>query len=477
MTETSRTSALLSALVEATPRVRIDGDASEGPLSSRGLFAAALRALAARERNGAEGVRARLAGLAAIGLEGPDATGAPQIGNSLDAAEAAATGILARSEAQLAKSEAPLDPHQLQALCTWEADDLLSAMAECGEGGTMADEVNAERLTAYLRRYLNDDTLSVVVCSPLNGGFGKETHLFSVAGTALTGDFVMRRDMVVQLIPNACHKVAAEFAVIKAAGDAGFETPEVLWLDCEHPEIAGGDFIIMRRSRGQAGGNLFGADKAPDSTLNDQLGRVMATLHGLPPLTSLGDLTESIRADLWGVPAHVATRAYLENYLAMFRNAPHTHSPATVAIFRWLLANVPESDIVATLVHGDIGFHNMLLDEGELVAVLDWEFAHIGHPGEDLAYAFNAGGNDLDWSRVIRAYEAAGGPAIPRRHFEFFRIFMQARNAVSTNLASAKLFAGEVSDLRLLSGDFYFRPHILKSLGGMISAYQQEFGE
>jgi aminoglycoside phosphotransferase len=40
------------------------------------------------------------------------------------------------------------------------------------------------------------------------------------------------------------------------------------------------------------------------------------------------------------------------------------------------------------LVHGDYGPQNVLLDPGalEITAVLDWEWAHAGHPVEDIAW-------------------------------------------------------------------------------------------
>ncbi|GAB2757711.1 phosphotransferase [Streptomyces bullii] len=40
------------------------------------------------------------------------------------------------------------------------------------------------------------------------------------------------------------------------------------------------------------------------------------------------------------------------------------------------------------LVHGDFGPHNVLLDPVTLqvAAVVDWEFAHLGEPVEDLAW-------------------------------------------------------------------------------------------
>jgi Ser/Thr protein kinase RdoA (MazF antagonist) len=38
------------------------------------------------------------------------------------------------------------------------------------------------------------------------------------------------------------------------------------------------------------------------------------------------------------------------------------------------------------LVHGDFGPNNVLLAGSAVVAVLDWEFAHLGDPVEDLAW-------------------------------------------------------------------------------------------
>ncbi|MFB4421339.1 phosphotransferase [Streptomyces sp. QL37] len=39
-------------------------------------------------------------------------------------------------------------------------------------------------------------------------------------------------------------------------------------------------------------------------------------------------------------------------------------------------------------MHGDFGPNNVLLDPGtfEVTAVVDWEFAHLGDPVEDLAW-------------------------------------------------------------------------------------------
>jgi aminoglycoside phosphotransferase len=41
----------------------------------------------------------------------------------------------------------------------------------------------------------------------------------------------------------------------------------------------------------------------------------------------------------------------------------------------------------AVIVHGDFGPQNVLIDDGRIRALLDWEFAHVGRSIEDLAWA------------------------------------------------------------------------------------------
>jgi aminoglycoside phosphotransferase (APT) family kinase protein len=283
----------------------------------------------------------------------------------------------------------------------------------------------------------------------------------------------MRRDMVVNLIPNTCHRVSTEFEVLKAVRPHGLPTPDVLWVDTRHDLLPGGDFIIMRRSRGLSGGTLFGAATPPDPVLNDRIGTLLGELHTLPPLTELGELTESIRPEFWTMRASEVVRINLRGYLSMLLGCPHAPSLATVAILNWLIAHVPESPVVACLNHGDVGFHNMLLDRGELTALLDWESAHIGHPAEDLAYLYNAAGADLDWPRVMSAYREAGGIPPTPSELLYFRIMMLARIAVSLNIAPSRLLNGEVRDLRLLVAENFMRPRVLQSIGALIDEYSR----
>jgi hypothetical protein len=75
---------------------------------------------------------------------------------------------------------------------------------------------------------------------------------------------------------------------------------------------------------------------------------------------------------------------------------------ATVELSSLALDATPTGTV---LVHGDFGPQNLLLDEdtAEPTALLDWEFAHVGHPVEDIAWA--------EW--IVRMHHPHLVPALP----------------------------------------------------------------
>jgi aminoglycoside phosphotransferase len=68
-------------------------------------------------------------------------------------------------------------------------------------------------------------------------------------------------------------------------------------------------------------------------------------------------------------------------------------------------------EVGEVLVHGDFGPNNVLLDPDtfEVTAVVDWEFAHLGDPVEDLAWC--------EW--IVRMHHPQGSHALDH----FFRAY------------------------------------------------------
>jgi aminoglycoside phosphotransferase (APT) family kinase protein len=55
------------------------------------------------------------------------------------------------------------------------------------------------------------------------------------------------------------------------------------------------------------------------------------------------------------------------------------------------------------IVHGDFGPQNVLIEGDRITALVDWEFAHIGQPVEDLAWA--------EW--IVRMHHPDAVDALP----------------------------------------------------------------
>jgi aminoglycoside phosphotransferase (APT) family kinase protein len=360
-------------------------------------------------------------------------------------------------------------------LCAWESADLLEQARPLETGPDNARgavHIDRDNLQAYLVDRLNDPGVSVKSVSPLAGGFGKETILFDFDSTTLRGSFVMRRDMAQDTgVNNDCHRVEHEYPVIKAVFDQGFPAPDALWLDTDHALLPGGHFIVMRRSPGTMVGNFFGARSQIPDDLADTLAETMARLHGLPPLRVVGDLTESICGDSWQLEQGECTRRYIQNWYDLYRNGDHHPSPAIISLYGWLLDNIPKRSGPPVLLHGDFGFHNFLFHNDALNAVLDWEFAHVGDPAEELGYVKVTVGGALDWDRLLDRYLASGGQSVDTQTLKYFEIWAYVRNASGASLLSNCFNSGLSNDLKLTVLPYGHIPQFIRGAQALIDQY------
>lgn len=482
---------LLAALTAEFNRLapRIADKDTDG--SAAQAISNAILLLRNRETGGAEFVQAQLARLAATlrdiagilnGAERPEL-------QSLQAAIAGAeksadVGVLETmwrdilASAQRFASDIAADANVsadqkqavLAALVAWEAKDRQSQVAPTAAAdGDTAVSIDADNLTAYLRDRFAEPGLEIIALTPLAGGFGKETVLFDVAGKALAGSFVMRRDLAGEAsLTNDCHRIKMESPVIEAAHARGFPAPEVVWLDTEHRLLPGGDFIVMRKSPGKIGGNFFGATTAIPDDLVDSLAEIMARLHALPPLVELGDLNDAIRAELWDKTREESIRDYIAGWRDFFLASNHSASPSMMALFGWLLDHVPPRQGRPVLLHGDFGFHNFLFDDGKLTAVLDWEFAHVGDPAEELGYVRETVGKAIDWDRLVANYVAAGGDPVDDQTMHYFRVWAHVRNAAASNIFAANFIAGMTDELKLAFLPYIHFPMFISAAQALI---------
>lgn len=137
----------------------------------------------------------------------------------------------------------------------------------------------------------------------------------------------------------------------------------------------------------------------------------------------------------------------LEHWEATLDAADVGPEPVTRAAIRWMRRNPPPPAQKLAMVHGDFRAGNFLYDDaGELVAVLDWEMAHLGDPLEDLAWSLSrvlSFGKDDRRSglatkdEALRIWQAASGLAIDPAALHWWELMMCIKGQAIWNAGAA----------------------------------------
>jgi aminoglycoside phosphotransferase (APT) family kinase protein len=316
-----------------------------------------------------------------------------------------------------------------------------------------------ERLSRYLaRRYpaLPADVVRSLRVVP--GGRGKETSLVELApNDLLPSRLVLRRDLSLSVTGASAY---AEFPLLQAVDALGMPVPKPLLAE-KDPTHLGGTFILMTEIEdAKAGGELFAelndlTRLAP--TFAPRLVGALATLHTLRHHPSGTELAGHATG---GTDALDMVRGFQQ----MFRTIAHK-PPLHVATdlgFAWLLANPLPKNRPLRLVHGDVGLHNVLVRNGELAAILDWELAHLGDPAEDIAYAWSPLLRHLlTWEEFTQHYRDQGGDAdsYDRHAVAWYGVWAHTRNSVYVALHYDWAATGQRKDIECFNAgtDFFAR--------------------
>lgn len=213
----------------------------------------------------------------------------------------------------------------------------------------------------------------------LSGGANMETWSFDLVSGSVSQELILRR--MPQLAATGAStpgvlggmSLATEASLLTLAARYGVDVPTVTVILEEGDGLGNG--YIMSRERGEALPFKLLAEARYAEALEGlayRCGESMARIHSVP----LDELPSEVH------------RFSIEQQLQRQQNLLDHHgnvSPVHQLALNWLVERRP-LDGRHTLVHGDFRNGNLLVDEQGLVAVLDWELAHVGHPAEDLGY-------------------------------------------------------------------------------------------
>jgi aminoglycoside phosphotransferase (APT) family kinase protein len=199
----------------------------------------------------------------------------------------------------------------------------------------------------------------VVALNQLAGGASKEAWAVNLAD----GRELLVRRAGVGVIHRDTLSLEQEFRVLEAAVEAGVRAPRpVAYLG----DIDGHEAFAMERVEGETIGRRLVRD--PPAALPLEMASELAKIHSIEPLDFL--------------PRGGAIARFYDELDSV--GEPH---PAIEYGLVWVRERLSDGTRPrrTTFVHGDFRLGNLAVTD-RLVAVLDWEFAHVGDPIEDVAW-------------------------------------------------------------------------------------------
>jgi aminoglycoside phosphotransferase (APT) family kinase protein len=265
----------------------------------------------------------------------------------------------------------------------------------------------------------------------LPGGASKEAWAVDSDGREL-----LIRRAAGGVIHQATLSLEQEFEVLRAAYEAGVRVPEpIAYLG----DVEGHEAFVMARIHGETIGRRIVRDPPPD--LDVQMAEELARIHAIPParvpFLETGDPVTRFYDELDSV------------------GEPH---PAIELGLHWVKERLP-THREPVVVHGDWRIGNIAVDANGIVAVLDWEFAHLADPVEDLAWplvrAWRFGADDrhlggvADLDRYLERYAELTGLEVTPEELLAWEVFGNVKWATGCLTQSRRHLNGQERSVEL----------------------------
>ncbi|OBF29377.1 acyl-CoA dehydrogenase [Mycobacterium sp. ACS1612] len=292
-----------------------------------------------------------------------------------------------------------------------------------------------EQLAAVLRPVLGDVTVENL--RALTGGASRTTWAFDAVGND-------RRPLILRTgPPDDVHAgMELEAAVQQRAAAAGAPVPHILAADNSAAAL-GNPYLICDAIAGETIVRKIqrSLDDAGRGRLLRQCAEALAAIH---------------RADPDGIGLAEADQ------LAGWRQRLDEMGDTTATFewaFRWLGRHRPPPS-PRVLVHGDFRMGNLIVDDGGLAAVLDWELVHTGEVYEDLAWfcirawrfgaseSLGAGGLG-SVEAFLSAYEAAANVTLDRDAFRWWLVAATLSWGVICRFQAERHLSGQTPSVEL----------------------------
>jgi len=224
-------------------------------------------------------------------------------------------------------------------------------------------------------------------------------------------ELVLRRPPFGTLAPGA-HDMKREFKVLSRLWRVFDRAPRA-HLFCEDPEVAGADFFVMERKRGEVIRGVIPESMRGHPDVARRVGfalvDAMADFHRVDPEScDLGDL---------GRPEGFVERQVGGWKKRWDRVAAERHDELMNRVHERLERSTPTPQRVA-FVHNDLKLDNCMFDPGDpdrVVAIFDWDMTTLGDPLIDLGTLLNYWPDPADTASGQIGHPGMDRMGLPRR--------------------------------------------------------------
>lgn len=290
-----------------------------------------------------------------------------------------------------------------------------------------ADNLSHEELEARLSDILArtfDGFVRLVRAERLSGGASQETYRIVIETDEGEQLLAMRRAVGGQYENPDDNRpgLPIEAKLMQVAADAGVPEPTI------HHVLDRSDGIGLGFIMEWLDGVTLGARVLRDPSLDEvrprlayQCGQILARIHAIDPVAT-------------GLAEHLQEMPTVDFIHEMWNRYKEFDVPQPMIDYtaRWLLDNLPP-DAPSRLVHNDFRNGNIMFSPEGVIAVLDWEVAHLGDPILDLGWictnSWRFGNRDLavggfgELDDLIAGYRDASGIDVDPDHVRFWELF------------------------------------------------------
>ena len=266
----------------------------------------------------------------------------------------------------------------------------------------MVEGVHADRVTPWVQRLL-PELRSPVTYSLIAGGHSNLTFRCEDSTGAA---YVLRRPPLGHVLESA-HDMGREHKIISALADTDVPVAPAYGL-CSDLEINDAPFYVMKFVDGMVLHDASVAERLSEvdrGALGWHVIDILSTLHLLDPdQVGLGDLGRK--------EAYLARQ--LKRWTKQWEASKTEEMPAMEEARRLLEERMPEQ-IGSGIVHGDYRLGNMMVEQGCIEAVLDWELCTLGDPLADVGYLLNSWIEPGEVTAEQAALSPTTAPGFPTR--------------------------------------------------------------